>query len=199
MSLIGRITQERGETRKKREKHRREQNTQRRFNRWLRRSNHAEPKHKRNAPCRDRPMTSWVKLMKTSEQSHKEENTREKKGTTDEKGNGVVDRTDTLLFTQAKTGRMATAKTHRCKRRSIRCDPEKLPRNPRSNQNQIKRTLILPKLLGHAIESTKRLSQKEILEKDSPTLRISTGQSERDESSRMNEEHMIHPAAILKG
>jgi len=49
-----------GETRKKREKHRREQNTQRRFNRWLRRSNHAEPKHKRNAPCRDRPMTSWV-------------------------------------------------------------------------------------------------------------------------------------------
>ena len=83
-------------------------------------------------------MTSWVKPKKTSEQSHKEENTREKNGTTDEKGNGVVDRTDALLFTQAKTGRMATAKTHRCKRRSIRCDPEKLPRNPRSNQNQIK-------------------------------------------------------------
>ena len=105
-------------------------------------------------------MTSWVKPMKTSEQSHKEENTREKKGMTDEKGNGVVDRTDALLFTQAKTGRMATAKTHRCKRRSIRCDPEKLPRNPRLNQNRIKRTPILPKLLGHKIESTKRLSQK---------------------------------------
>ena len=144
-------------------------------------------------------MTSWVKPKKTSKQSHKEENTGEKKETTDEKRNGVVGRTDALLFTQANTGRMATAKTHRCKGRSIRCDPEKLPRNPRSNQNQIKRTLILPKLLGHAIESTKRLSQKEILKKDSPTLRISTGQSERDESSRTNEEHMIHPAAILKG
>jgi len=144
-------------------------------------------------------MTSWVKPKKTSKQSHKEENTGEKKETTDEKRNGVVGRTDALLFTQVKTGRMATAKTHRCKGRPIRCDPEKLPRNPRSNQNQIKRTLILPKLLGHAIESTKRLSQKEILKKDSPTLRISTGQSERDESSRTNEEHMIHPAAILKG
>jgi len=41
--------------------------------------------------------------------------------------------------------------------------------------------------------------KKEILEKDSPTLRISTGQSERDESSRTNEKHVIHPVAILKG
>ena len=137
--------------------------------------------------------------MKTSEHSHKEENTREKKGTTDEKGNGVVDRTDALLFTQAKTGRMATAKTHRCKRRSIRCDPEKLPRNPRLNQNRIKRTPILPKLLGHEIELQRGYPKKEILEKDSPTLRISTGQSERDESSRTNKKHVIHPVAILKG
>ena len=57
-------------------------------------------------------MTSWVKPKKTSEQSHKEENTGVKKEMTDEKRNGVVGRTDALLFTQAKTGRMATAKTH---------------------------------------------------------------------------------------
>ena len=144
MSLIGRITQERGEDEK--EKRKAPTGTKHTaFNRWLCRSNHVEPKHKRSAPCRDRPMTSWVKPKKMSEQSHKEENTGEKKETTDEKRNGVVGRTDALLFTQAKTGRMATAKTHRCKGRSIRCDPEKLPRNPRSNQNQIKRTLILPK------------------------------------------------------
>ena len=41
--------------------------------------------------------------------------------------------------------------------------------------------------------------KKEILEKDSPILWISIGQRKGERSSRTNEEHVIHPAAILKG